>query len=58
MSGEVGLVGVERGPVLPEGPEVPLLRSDPLAPLLVPPGVSAPPVAELLPERPKNEKTL
>jgi hypothetical protein len=39
-------------------PELLPLRSEPLEPLLLPPGVNAPPVAELLPERPKNENTL
>jgi len=43
-------------PLLPEAPELPELlglRSDPLEPELLPPGVYAPPVAELLPDRPK-----
>jgi hypothetical protein len=41
---------------LPELPLVPL--SDELVPLLLPPGLNAPPVAELLPARPKYENTL
>ena len=48
--------------LLLELPEVPLLlpvlKSEPLDPLLLPPGVKAPPVAELLPDRPKYENTL
>ena len=43
---------------LPEVPLLPVLRSEPLDPLLLPPGVKAPPVAELLPDRPKYENTL
>lgn len=43
--------------LLLELPDVPLLlpvlKSEPLDPLLLPPGVKAPPVAELLPDRPK-----
>jgi hypothetical protein len=50
---EVSLLLLE--PVLPE---LLPLRSEPLEPLLLPPGVKAPPVAELLPESPKNENTL
>lgn len=38
-------------------PELPVLKSEPLEPLLLPPGVNAPPVAEL-PDRPKYENTL
>jgi len=45
-------------PLLPLVPELPVLKSDPLEPLLLPPGVNAPPVAELLPVRPKYENTL
>ena len=48
--------------LLLELPEVPLLlpvlKSEPLDPLLLPPGVKEPPVAELLPDRPKYENTL
>jgi len=44
--------------LLPLAPELPVLESDPLEPLLLPPGVDAPPVAELLPDRPKYENTL
>ena len=40
-------------PLLPLVPELPVLESDPLEPLLLPPGVNAPPVAELLPDKPK-----
>jgi hypothetical protein len=45
-------------PELPLVPLLPVLGSDPLEPLLLPPGVDAPPVAELLPDRPKYENTL
>jgi hypothetical protein len=38
--------------VLPEVPVL-LLMSEPEEPVLLPPGVNAPPVAELAPERPK-----
>jgi hypothetical protein len=39
--------------------ELLLFRSElPEVPVLLPPGVNAPPVAELLPDNPKYEKTL
>lgn len=44
--------------MLPEVPVLLLLRSEPEEPVLLPPGVKAPPVAELAPERPKYENTL